>query len=91
MGGNAQIPLADGDEDGCLRNGVGVEVVELHIVVVWERPHEPVRRQVEAVLVEGYEAHNVAVMWPQLRLTRRSNPLQPVGVGDWVEETVVDK
>ena len=44
MGGDAQVPLADGDEDGRLRDGVGVEVVELHAVVVWECPHEPVHR-----------------------------------------------
>ena len=43
MGGNPQIPLADGDEDGRLRDGVGVEVVELHAIVVWEHLHEPVR------------------------------------------------
>ena len=44
MGSNPQIPLADGDEDGRLCNGVGVEVMELHAIVIWERPHEPVRR-----------------------------------------------
>ena len=44
VGGNAQVPLADGDEDGCLCDGVGVEVVNLHAIVVWECPHEPVRR-----------------------------------------------
>ena len=36
VGGNAQVPITDGDEDGCLRNGVGVEVVELHAIVVRE-------------------------------------------------------
>ena len=46
MGSNPQIPLADSDEDGRLRDGIGVEVVELHAVVVWERPYELVRRQV---------------------------------------------
>jgi hypothetical protein len=43
MGSNPQIPLVDGDEDGRLCDGIGVEIVELHTVVVWERPHEPVR------------------------------------------------
>ena len=44
VGDNAQVPLTDDDEDGRLRNGVGVEVVKLHAVVMQERPHEPVRR-----------------------------------------------
>ena len=41
--GNAQVSLADGDEDGRLCNGVGVEVVELHAIVMWECLHELVR------------------------------------------------
>ena len=44
VGCNAQIPLTDGDEDGRLCNGVRVEVVELHTVVVRERPYELIRR-----------------------------------------------
>ena len=66
MGGNAQVPLADDDKDGCLRDGVGVEVVKLHAVVMRERPHELVRRQAETTLVERHEAHNVPVAWPRL-------------------------
>ena len=66
MGGDAQVPLADGDKDGRLHDGVGVEVVELHTVVVREPPHEPVRRQAETALVKGHKAHNVAIAWPQL-------------------------
>ena len=91
VGGNAQVPLADGDEDGRLRNGVGVEVVELHAVVMWQRPHEPVCRHTEATLVEGHEAHNVAIAWPQLRLAPRSNPLWPVEVGNRAEEALIDE
>ena len=61
VGGNAQVPLTDGDKDGRLRDGVGVEVLELHAVVVRERPHEPVRRHTEATLMEGHEAHDIAI------------------------------
>ena len=75
MGSNPQIPLTDSDEDGRLRDGIGVEVVELHAIGVRERPHEPVYRNAEATLVKGYEAHNIAVAWPRLRLARWSNPL----------------
>ena len=91
VGGNAQVPLADGDKDGRLRNGVGVEVMKLHAVVMRERPHEPVRWLTEATLVERHEAHDVAIAWPQLWLVPRSNPLRPIRVGDRAEETIVDE
>ena len=65
--------------------------MELHAVVMRERPHEPVRRQAEAALVEGHEAHDVAITWPWLWLAPRSNPLRSVGVGDRAEETIIDK
>ena len=91
MGGNAQVPFTDGDEDGRLRDGVGVEVVELHAIVVRERPHESVYRQAEAALVKGHEAHDVAVAWPRLWLARRSDPLRPVGVGNRTENATVDE
>ena len=64
--GNAQVPLVDGDEDGRLRDGVGVEVVELHAIIVQKRSHEPVCWQTKTMLMKGHEAHNVAIMWPRL-------------------------
>ena len=65
--------------------------MKLHAIVVRELPHEPVRRQAEAALMEGHKAHDVAIAWPWLWLVPRSNPLWPVGVGDRAEETVVDE
>jgi len=91
VGSDPRIPLVDGDEDGRLRNGIGAKVVKLHTVVVRERPHELVRRQTEASLVENDEAHHVAITWPRLRLAPRSDPLRPIGVGDWAEKTSIDK
>ena len=70
MGSNPQVPLADSDKDGRLRDGVGVEVVELHAIVVWERPHEPVHRKAEAALMKRHEAHDVTVARPWLRLAQ---------------------
>jgi hypothetical protein len=32
VGRDTQVPLTDGDEDGCLCDEVGVEVVELHLI-----------------------------------------------------------
>ena len=91
MGSNPQVPLADGNKDSRLSDGVGIEVVELHAVVVRERPHEPIRRDAEAVLVKGDEAHDVTVARPQLWLTRRSDPLRPVGVRPQRKEFAVDE
>ena len=87
----AQVHLADGDEDGRLRNGVGVEVVKLHAIVMRECPHELVRRHAKATLVEGHEAHDVAIAWPRLLLAHQSNPLWTGGVGNRVEEAVIDE
>ena len=87
----AQVHLADGDEDGRLRNGVGVEVVKLHAVVMRERPHESVRQQAKTTLVDRHEAHDIPLAWPQLWLARCSNPLRPIGVGDRAEKAVVDE
>ena len=65
--------------------------MELHAVVVRERPHELVYRQAETTLVEGHEAHDVAIAWPRLRLAPQSNPLWPIGVGDRAEKTIIDE
>ena len=65
--------------------------MELHAIVVRERPHELVCRQDETALVEGHEAHNVAIVGPWLRLARWSDPLRPVGVGNRMEKAVVNK
>jgi len=56
---------------------------------VRERPHELVRWQAKASLVEDDEAHHVAITWPRLRLIPRSNPLRLVRIGDRAEETGV--
>jgi hypothetical protein len=39
--GDAQKPLVDGYEGRRLRNGVGGKVVQLHVIVVAQPPHEP--------------------------------------------------
>ena len=91
MGSNPQIPLTDSDEDGRLRDGIGVEVVELHAIVVRERPHESVRRNAKAALVKGQEAHDITVARPRLQLAQRSDPLRPVGVHHRTKESAVDK
>jgi hypothetical protein len=40
VGGNPQISFTNRREDGCLRDGVGTEIVQLHPVDVQDRPHK---------------------------------------------------
>ena len=49
---NSQIPLAEGDEDRRLRDGVRAEVVQLHSVVFAQRSHESADGDAESPLVE---------------------------------------
>jgi hypothetical protein len=60
VGLDPQEPLIDGGEDGCLRDGVGVEVVQLHPIVVRQRPHEAAHRNSETSFMERGDADNVA-------------------------------
>jgi hypothetical protein len=56
---DAQESLVDDDKGGCLRDGVGGEVVKLHLVVVAQPPHKLARGGVEAALVQADEADDV--------------------------------
>jgi hypothetical protein len=53
VGVNPQKALANRRNDGRLRNGVGVEVLQLHPVVMQERPHEMACWHSEPPLMEG--------------------------------------
>jgi hypothetical protein len=58
-----------------------VEVVELHHVVVWERPHEATHRHLEPPLVESGEAHHITRRRGRLLLVARCKPLRLWAVG----------
>jgi hypothetical protein len=59
VGVNPQKPLANRHENGRLRDGVGVEVMQLHPIVVRESPHKATRRHPKPLLMEGGEADHV--------------------------------
>ena len=65
--------------------------MELHAIVVRERPHELIRQDAKAALMKGDEAHDVAITRPWLWLAVQSNPLWPGGVYRWAKESTVDK
>jgi hypothetical protein len=56
---NPQKTLANRREDGRLRNGVGVEVMQLHPVVVQKRPHESAHWHSKPPLMEGDETDHI--------------------------------
>ena len=75
VGFDPQVPLADGDEDRRLRDGIGAEVVQLRSIIIAQRPHKPADGDAEASLVKAHEAHNVALRGLRLGLVRmRGNP-----------------
>jgi hypothetical protein len=59
VGVNHQKPLTNRRENGRLRYGVGVEIMQLHPVVMRERPHEAARRHPKPPLVERDETDHV--------------------------------
>lgn len=80
MGVDLEVPLADRRKDHHLCDGVGVGVVQLHLVVVRERSHEVARRHPEPVLVERDEADNITRGRGRLILIPRCNPF-----GAWTD------
>jgi hypothetical protein len=67
---NPQKTLANCREDGRLRDRVGVEVMQLHSVVVQERPHEAARWHSKPPLMEGDETENIPRRRSRVSLAR---------------------
>jgi hypothetical protein len=63
VGVNPQKPFANRHENGRLRDGVGVEVVKLHPIVMRERPHEAARRHPKPPLMKRGEPDHVPRRW----------------------------
>jgi hypothetical protein len=87
---NPQKTLANRREDGRLRNGVRVEVVQLYPVVVQERPHEAARWHSKPPLMEGDKADHVPRRRSRVSLAR-DHPLRLWPTGEGTEQTIVDK
>ena len=63
-----QVALANGDEDRRLRDRVGGEVVQLHLVVLAERTDESPGGDAEHPLVQPCQADDVAARGLRLHL-----------------------
>jgi hypothetical protein len=59
VGVNPQKPFANHREDGCLHDGVGAEIVQLHPVEMLNRPHEATCWHSEPPLMERDETQHI--------------------------------
>jgi hypothetical protein len=76
VGVNPQKSFANRREDGRLRDGVGVEIVQLHPVVMQERPHETSCWHSEPPLMEGDETQHIPWRRGRGGSARRDHPLR---------------
>jgi hypothetical protein len=88
---NPQKTLANRREDGRLRNRVGVEVVQLHPVVVQERPHEVARWHSKPPLMEGDKADHIPRRRSQVGPARGGHPLRVRLTGEGTEQNIGNK
>jgi hypothetical protein len=84
-------PSQTAREDGRLRNGVGVEVVQLHPVVIQERPHKTACWHSEPSFMEGDEAQHIPRRRGRVCPARRDHPLRLWVTGEGTEQTIGDK
>jgi hypothetical protein len=90
VGVNPQKTLANRRKDGRLRNRVGVEVVQLHPVVVQKRPHEAAHWHSKPPLMEGDKADHVPQRRSRVGLARGC-PLRLRPTGEGTEQTIGNK
>jgi hypothetical protein len=88
---NLQKTLANRREDGRLRNRVGVEVMQLHPIVVQERPHEATRWHSKPPLMEGDETDHIPRRRSRVGLARGGHPLRLRPTRERTEQTIGKK
>jgi hypothetical protein len=90
-GVNPQKPFANRREDGCLRDGVGVEIVQLHPVEMQNRPHETTCWHSEPPLVERDETQHIPRRRGRGGSARGSNPLRLRVTGEGMKQAIGNK
>jgi hypothetical protein len=88
---NPQKTLANRREDGRLHDRVGVEVMQLHPVVVQEHPHEAARWHSKPPLMEGDETDHIPRRRSRVGLARGDHPLRLRPTGERTEQTIGNK
>ena len=87
VGRNPQEPLAHRGKDGRLHHRVGVEVVQLHLIIMQDRPDKTADRSSEPPVQEQQEANHIA--WRRVWLPvvhRGSDPLWQPDIRDGAED-----
>jgi hypothetical protein len=88
---NPQKTLANRHEDGRLRDRIGVEVMQLHPVVVQERPHEAARWHSKPPLMEGDETDHIPQRRSRVGLARGGHPLRLRPTRERTEQIIGNK
>jgi hypothetical protein len=91
VGVNPQKPLTNHHKNSRLLDGVGVEVMQLHPVVVRERPHEVARRHPKPPLLEGGETDHVPRRRSRVDLAPGGQPLRLRPARERTEQTLGNK
>jgi hypothetical protein len=88
---NPQKPFANRHEDGCLRDGVGAEIVQLHPVEMQNRPHETTCWHSEPPLMERDETQHIPRQRGRGGSARRGHPLRLRVTGEGTKQTIGNK
>jgi hypothetical protein len=91
VGVNPQKPFANCREDGCLRDGVGAEIVQLHPIEMQNRPHETTCWHSEPPLMERDETRHVPRWRGRGGSARRGHPLRLRVTGEGTKQTINNK
>jgi hypothetical protein len=75
VGANPPKSYANRREEGCLRDGVGAKIVQLHPIEMQDCPHETTRRHSKSPLVERDETQHIPWRRGWGGSARGSNPL----------------
>jgi hypothetical protein len=78
MGLDPQITFTQHDEDGDVLNPIGIQVMQLDLVVMEEQEEETMRRHCETTLMEVHERHHVPGGWHQELMITGQLPLMHV-------------
>jgi hypothetical protein len=91
VGVNPQKAFTNRREDGRLCDGVGVEIVQLHPVVMQERPHETACWHSEPSLMEGDETQHIPRWRGRGSPARMDHPLRLRVTREGTEQAIGDK
>jgi hypothetical protein len=91
VGVNPQKSFTNRREDGCLRDRVGVEIVQLHPIEMQNRPHETACQHSEPPLVERDETQHIPRRRGRGGSAQRDHPLRLRVTGEGTKQAIGNK